>query len=76
MLSNIILGVIALAMPFICIWCFIQGIKFGKTEKVPEIKPRKKATKREKAEIERNNKILNNIANYDGTSNGQEKIDG
>ena len=76
MLSNIILGVIAIIMPLIAIWCFIQGIKFGKTEKVPEIKVKKKPTKRERTEIERNNKILNNIANYDGTSNGQEKIDG
>lgn len=76
MLYEIIPGVIALAMPFICIWCFVMGIKYGKTDKVPEVKVRKKPTKREKAEIERLNKISNNIANYDGTSNGQERLDG
>ena len=76
MLSNIILGVIAIVMPLICVWCFAMGIRYGKTDKVPEVKVKKKPSKREKAEIERLNKISNNIANYDGTSNGQESIDG
>lgn len=64
--------------------CFILGYKCNSNGKdikvIPEIKGPLKAiaeykeTKEEKKRIEETKKLLENIDNYDGTSNGQKDI--
>lgn len=77
MLSNIILGVIAIFSPLVCVWAFKEGMKVNKTENRQKVKikrRRKKKDPAQEANLRRMNTLIANIANYDGSSNGQEKI--
>lgn len=79
----LLFSVIVLAiMPFFCVWCFYAGFKLGKKEQIPVPKvesPKVKAEKRKRSKeqdefIRRQNKLMRNLENYDGSSKGQEKI--
>jgi hypothetical protein len=76
-----------LAMGFVCLACFLTGVKVGqavtKGEDVtlPSINPveavrKHQARKEAKAEQDRMSVILQNIDNYDGTSRGQQNVPG
>lgn len=79
MLSNIVIIVLALALPASAFLCFKVGYQTGRAVRenaeLPEIKPRAR-NKPEPIdpEQERLIKILNNIDNYNGTGEGQIKI--
>ena len=73
-----------LATGFVCMACFLMGVKVGqavsKGEKVelpanPLTAAKERQTKQE-AEFEQNrlNTILHNIDRYDGTSDGQKEV--
>lgn len=79
----LLFSVIVLAiMPFFCVWCFYAGFKLGKKEQIPVPKvesPKVKAEKRKRSKeqdefIRRQNKLMRNLENYNGSSEGQEKI--
>ena len=83
MLSNIILGILAV---YVCVtpYCYGKAVKFGvkmatkpeETAKEPviNVKMPKKAPNRT-PEQDRITKILQNIDRYNGTSNGQVKVE-
>ncbi len=78
---------INLIYTILCILClcmgFYFGFKIGKEKKIPEIKIKTptqivkqyKEDKRQEKEIERFNKILTNIDNYNGTRDYQEEVE-
>lgn len=78
LLSNIILAI----MPFFAVWCFYAGFKLGKKEQIPVPKvesPKVKAEKRKKTkeqeeQLRRTNILMRNLENYNGSSEGQQKI--
>ena len=84
MLYSIIISVLSVFFACWSVHCFKMGIQYGREEKLPEIKPsiktpstRKKereAKEQIKKEMERLDVLDRNVANYDGTSNGQVKI--
>lgn len=73
-----------LAVGFVCLACFLAGVRVGRGKDEPIIAvaqptlPKKEVKPNEEAEMERHrmNIILNNIENYDGTSRGQEDVPG
>ena len=78
MLYSIVMAI----MPFFAVFCFYAGFKLGKNDRLPEIKiesPIKKIEARKKtaeqqAALERTNKLLRNLENYQGDARGQEKL--
>ena len=80
-------AVTILALGFICMACFVTGVKVGQStargEKVelPTVNPmeawRNRQDKKEaQAEQDKINTILRNIESYDGTGRGQEDVPG
>lgn len=75
-------SIVMAIMPFFAVFCFYAGFKLGKNDRLPEIKiesPAKKMEARKKskeqqAELERVNKLMRNLANYQGDSRGQERL--
>lgn len=76
---------IVLVVGFMCLACFIAGAKVGQTVskgediKLPEANPLKayqehKDKKKADEESDRLKVIMQNIENYDGTSNGQKDV--
>jgi hypothetical protein len=74
-----------LAMGFVCVTCFLAGAKLGQTVtkgeeiKIPSVNPMQdvreyKAKKEAEMELDKFNKILQNIDKYDGTPKGQEDV--
>lgn len=78
MLYSIVMAI----MPFFAVFCFYAGFKLGKNDRLPEIKiesPVRKIEARKKSKeqaelIDRQNKLLRNLENYQGDATGQEKI--
>lgn len=78
MLYSIVMAV----MPFFAVWCFYAGFKVGKSDRLPEIKiespvkkiEARKKTKEQQALLDRQNKLLRNLENYQGDATGQEKL--
>lgn len=78
LLSNIVLVI----MPFFSVWCFYAGYKLGKKEQIPVPKvesPKVKAEKRKKTkeqeeQLRRTNILMRNLENYNGSSEGQQKL--
>lgn len=80
-------AVTILAVGFVCVACFIIGVKVGQTVakgeevKLPSFNPaeavaERREKKEEKREQERMDVILQNIENYDGTGYGQKDVPG
>lgn len=74
---------IALAiMPFFAVWCFYAGFKLGKHDKMPEPKfespkerkERKQRSREAEAQLRRTNILMHNLENYNGSSEGQQKL--
>lgn len=76
---------IVLVVGFMCLACFIAGAKVGQTVskgediKLPEANPLKaiqehREKKKADEESDRLKVIMQNIENYDGTSNGQKDV--
>lgn len=74
-----------LAMGFVCMACFLMGVKVGQTVtkgedvKLPSINPVqavREHKQRKEAEIEQDrfDTIMQNIETYDGTSLGQKDV--
>ena len=78
MLYSIVMAV----MPFFAVWCFYAGFKVGKSDRLPEVKiespvkkiEARKKTKEQQALLDRQNKLLRNLENYQGDATGQEKL--
>ena len=78
LLSSIVLVI----MPFFAVWCFYAGYKLGKKEQIPVPKvesPRVKAEKRKRSkeqeeQLRRTNILMRNLENYNGSSEGQQKL--
>lgn len=64
-----------IAIPFFCIFSFRVGFRYGQSKEEvvkPIVKP--KAPIIDQPEIDKLNKILDNIDSYDGTGKGQKDI--
>lgn len=78
MLSDIIIGILAIALVFTNYYAFLLGTKYQPKEEKPvktKIRASKKCKKvEESAEIRRLKAIMENIDNFDGTTVGQKEI--
>lgn len=78
LLSNIVLVI----MPFFAVWCFYAGYKLGKKEQIPIPKvespkvkaERRKRSKEQEEQLRRTNILMRNLENYNGSSEGQQKL--